>query len=151
MSVEQINADGNLRHLITLADLDRSQIEHILEQAMRYRTRPGEAPPRDTILRGQTVANLFFEPSTRTRISFGSAFNLLGGHVSETTDIKASSLVKGESLRDTARVLSGFGDVIVMRHPQAGSVAEFASASRVPVINGGTGREVIRDPGWIVE
>tara|TARA_X000000950_G_C13915150_1_gene660664 strand:- start:525 stop:1400 length:876 start_codon:yes stop_codon:yes gene_type:complete len=82
---------------------------------------------------------MFFEPSTRTRVSFGSAFNLLGGEVRETTEVKASSLAKGESLYDTARVLSGYSDVIVMRHPEAGSVAEFAKASRVPVINGGDG------------
>jgi len=82
---------------------------------------------------------MFFEPSTRTRISFAAAFNLLGGEVRETTEIRASSLSKGESLHDTARVLSGYSDVIVMRHPDAGSVAEFARASRVPVINGGDG------------
>ena len=82
---------------------------------------------------------MFFEPSTRTRVSFGSAFNLLGGDVRETTEVKASALAKGESLFDTARVLSGYSDVIVMRHPEAGSVAEFAEASRVPVINGGDG------------
>ena len=82
---------------------------------------------------------MFFEPSTRTRVSFGSAFNLLGGEVRETTEVKASSLAKGESLYDTARVLSGYSDVIVMRHPESGSVAEFADASRVPVINGGDG------------
>jgi aspartate carbamoyltransferase catalytic subunit len=91
------------------------------------------------VLEGAIAPNMFFEPSTRTRVSFGSAFNLLGGEVRETTEIKASSLSKGESLYDTARVLSGYSDVIVMRHPQAGSVAEFAAASRVPVINGGDG------------
>ena len=79
---------------------------------------------------------MFFEPSTRTRVSFGCAFNLLGGHVRETTDVKSSSITKGESLYDTARVISGYSDVIVMRHPQIGSVADFAKASRVPGING---------------
>tara|TARA_E500000178_G_scaffold354659_1_gene424425 strand:+ start:6859 stop:7818 length:960 start_codon:yes stop_codon:yes gene_type:complete len=91
------------------------------------------------VLQGAILSNMFFEPSTRTRVSFGSAFNLLGGEVRETTEVKASSLAKGESLYDTARVLSGYSDVIVMRHPEAGSVAEFAKASRVPVINGGDG------------
>ncbi|MFL2851106.1 MAG: aspartate carbamoyltransferase [Pseudohongiellaceae bacterium] len=90
-------------------------------------------------LEGAILGNMFFEPSTRTRVSFGCAFNLLGGHVRETTDVKASSISKGESLYDTARVISGYSDVIVMRHPQVGSVAEFAKASRVPVINGGDG------------
>jgi len=82
---------------------------------------------------------MFFEPSTRTRVSFGCAWNLLGGEVRETTGIKASALAKGESFYDTARVLSGYSDLIVMRHEKMGSVAEFAAASRVPVINGGDG------------
>ncbi len=91
------------------------------------------------VLEGAIMGSMFFEPSTRTRISFGSAFNLLGGDVRETTGLENSSLVKGESLPDTARVLSGFSDIICMRHPEAGSVAEFAAASRVPVVNGGDG------------
>ena len=82
---------------------------------------------------------MFFEPSTRTRISFGASFNLLGGNVREITEVSSSSLAKGESLVDTAKVLSGYSDVIVMRHPEEGSVQRFAEASRVPVINGGDG------------
>ena len=82
---------------------------------------------------------MFFEASTRTRISFGSAFNLLGGQVRETTGFESTAIAKGESLYDTARVLSGYSDVIAMRHPAEGSVAEFAAGSRVPVINGGDG------------
>jgi aspartate carbamoyltransferase catalytic subunit len=85
------------------------------------------------------LGSMFFEPSTRTRVSFGSAFNLLGGDVRETIGFASSAIAKGESLYDTARVLSGYSDVIVMRHPQEGSVAEFAEASRVPVLNGGDG------------
>jgi aspartate carbamoyltransferase catalytic subunit len=91
------------------------------------------------VLEGAILGNMFFEASTRTRVSFGSAFNLLGGEVRESVGSESSSLVKGESLRDTARVLSGYSDIICMRHPREGSVAEFASASRVPVINGGDG------------
>jgi aspartate carbamoyltransferase catalytic subunit len=91
------------------------------------------------VLEGAILSNMFFEPSTRTRISFGCAFNMLGGEVRETTEVKASSLTKGESLHDTARVLSGYSDVIAMRHPASGSVADFASASRVPVLNAGDG------------
>jgi aspartate carbamoyltransferase catalytic subunit len=82
---------------------------------------------------------MFFEPSTRTRVSFGCAWNLLGGEVRETTEIKASAIAKGESFYDTARVLSGYSDIIVMRHQLEGSVDEFAYASRVPVINAGDG------------
>jgi len=91
------------------------------------------------VLDGAILGNMFFEPSTRTRVSFGCAFNLLGGEVRETSDIKSSSITKGESLYDTARVLSGYSDIIVMRHTQPGSVAEFARASRVPVLNAGDG------------
>jgi aspartate carbamoyltransferase catalytic subunit len=82
---------------------------------------------------------MFFEPSTRTRISFGASFNLLGGNVREITEVGSSSLAKGESLADTAQVLSGYSDIIVMRHPENGSVRKFAEASRVPVINAGDG------------
>ena len=91
------------------------------------------------VLDGAILSNMFFEPSTRTRISFGSAFNIGGGSVRETTEMDSTSLKKGESLYDTSRVLSGYSDIIVMRHPIAGSVQEFADASRVPVINGGDG------------
>jgi aspartate carbamoyltransferase catalytic subunit len=91
------------------------------------------------VLEGAILGNMFFEPSTRTRVSFGCAFNLLGGEVRETTGFESSALAKGESLYDTARVLSSYSDVIAMRHPAPGSVAEFAVASRVPVLNGGDG------------
>ena len=91
------------------------------------------------VLEGAILGSMFFEPSTRTRVSYGSAFNLLGGEVRETTGFESTAIAKGESLYDTARVLSGYSDVIAMRHPAEGSVAEFAAASRVPVINGGDG------------
>ena len=94
---------------------------------------------RTSVLEGAILGNMFFEPSTRTRVSFGAAFNLLGGAVRETSGFSSSAIVKGESLQDTARVLSGYSDIICMRHPKEGSVAEFAHASRVPVINGGDG------------
>ncbi|WP_417666721.1 aspartate carbamoyltransferase [Pseudidiomarina sp.] len=94
---------------------------------------------RTKVLDGAILGNLFFESSTRTRVSFGTAFNLLGGEVRETTGMESSALAKGESLYDTARVLSSYSDVIAMRHPKSGSVAEFAEGSRVPVINGGDG------------
>ncbi|MBN1237278.1 MAG: aspartate carbamoyltransferase catalytic subunit, partial [Gammaproteobacteria bacterium] len=69
VQVEQLGKNGALRHLITLSDLDRSRMERIIEQAMRYRRPAGQPPPRDETLKGQTVANLFFEASTRTRAS----------------------------------------------------------------------------------
>lgn len=125
-------------HILSVDQFDREDVERIFQVADDMR--PYAMRRRiSRVLEGAISSNMFFEPSTRTRVSFGSAFNLLGGEVRETTEIKASSLSKGESLYDTARVLSGYSDVIVMRHPQAGSVAEFAAASRVPVINGGDG------------
>ncbi|MFM1896386.1 MAG: hypothetical protein RLZZ385_1460 [Pseudomonadota bacterium] len=125
-------------HILSVNQFDREDVETVFKVAdsmepyahRRLHTR---------VLEGAILGNMFFEPSTRTRVSFGCAFNLLGGEVRETTDVKTSSITKGESLYDTARVISGYSDVIVMRHPQPGSVAEFARASRVPVINGGDG------------
>ncbi|MFK7912606.1 MAG: aspartate carbamoyltransferase [Pseudomonadales bacterium] len=126
------------QHILSVDQFDRAAIEKIFDTADAME--PFAARQRrTTVLEGAILSNMFFEPSTRTRISFGSAFNLLGGQVRETSEVKASSLTKGESLHDTARVLSGYSDVIVMRHPQAGAVQEFAQASRVPVINGGDG------------
>ncbi len=125
-------------HILSVKQFQRGDVSRIFDVADELR--PYAMRKRITrVLQGAILANMFFEPSTRTRISFAAAFNLLGGEVRETTEIRASSLSKGESLHDTARVLSGYSDVIVMRHPEAGSVAEFARASRVPVINGGDG------------
>ena len=92
-----------------------------------------------TVLDGAVLGSLFFEPSTRTRLSFESAFLRLGGEVTTTTGFTFSSMAKGESIADTSRVVSGYSDVLVVRHPDEGSVAEFASASVVPVINAGDG------------
>lgn len=125
-------------HILSVDQFDRGDVELVFRVADRME--PFAARQKITrVLEGAILSNMFFEPSTRTRVSFGSAFNLLGGEVRETTDIKVSAISKGESLYDSARVLSGYSDVIAMRHPEAGSVAEFARASRVPVINGGDG------------
>jgi len=125
-------------HILSINQFQRQDVERVfavaddmLPYAMRKKV--------TRVLEGAILGNMFFEASTRTRVSFGSAFNLLGGEVRETAGFESSALVKGESLQDTARVLSGFSDVICMRHPQEGSVADFASASRVPVMNGGDG------------
>ena len=125
-------------HILGIDQFERSDVDRIF--AVADQMRPYAQRQRmTTVLEGAILGSMFFEPSTRTRISFGSAFNLLGGHVRETTGFESTAIAKGESLYDTARVLSGYSDVIVMRHPEAGSVSEFASASRVPVINGGDG------------
>jgi len=125
-------------HIISVDQFNREAADRVFTVADRMR--PYANRQRITrVLQGAILSNMFFEPSTRTRISFGSAFNILGGEVRETTGIEATSLAKGESLYDTSRVLSGYSDIIVMRHHEAGSVNEFAEASRVPVINGGDG------------
>ena len=125
-------------HIISVKQFERVDIDRVFQVADGME--PYAHRKRITkVLDGAILGNMFFEPSTRTRVSFGCAFNLLGGHVRETTDVKTSSISKGESLYDTGRVISGYSDVIVMRHPKVGSVSEFAKASRVPVINGGDG------------
>jgi len=91
------------------------------------------------VLEGAVLGNLFFEASTRTRVSFGSAFCRLGGSVCDTTGFTFSSMAKGESIYDTSRVMSGYVDAMVIRHPDQGSVAEFARATNIPVVNGGDG------------
>ncbi len=126
------------RHILSIDQFRRADVDHLFTIADRME--PYMQRRKITrVLDGAILGSMFLESSTRTRISFGCAFNLLGGHVRETTGFSASSLAKGESLYDTARVLSGFSDAIVMRHPRAGAVQEFARASRVPVINGGDG------------
>ena len=125
-------------HILSVSQFDRPAIARVFEvadQMLPFANR--QCVTR--VLEGAILGNMFFEPSTRTRVSFGCAWNLLGGEVRETTEIKASAIAKGESFYDTARVLSGYSDMIVMRHQLEGSVDEFASASRVPVINAGDG------------
>ena len=125
-------------HILSVKQFERSDVDRVFDVADSMV--PYARRERITkVLEGAILGNMFFEPSTRTRVSFGCAFNLLGGQVRETADVNTSSMSKGESLYDTARVLSGYSDIIVMRHPQMGSVSEFAKASRVPVVNGGDG------------
>jgi len=125
-------------HILSVQQFQRDDVERIF--AVADRMQPYAHRRRITkVLDGAILGSMFFEPSTRTRVSFGSAFNLLGGEVRETTGFESTAIAKGESLYDTARVLSGYSDVIAMRHPAEGSVSEFAAASRVPVLNGGDG------------
>ncbi len=125
-------------HILSVSQFDRDTIQQVFQIARNMQPYASRQK-RTKVLEGAILGNLFFEPSTRTRVSFGCAFNLLGGEVRETTGMESSALSKGESLFDTARVISSYSDVIAMRHPQAGSVAEFAEGSRVPVLNGGDG------------
>ncbi len=125
-------------HILSVNQFDREAIGKIFETANTMQPY-AQRKKQTRVLDGAILGNMFFEASTRTRVSFGSAFNLLGGSVRETTGMSSSALAKGESLFDTARVLSSYADVIAMRHPQSGSVAEFSQGSMVPVINGGDG------------
>jgi len=122
------------RHIISIADFNREEILHILRTAESMET----GPPGE-LLHGRIMATLFFEPSTRTRLSFEAAMLKLGGRVMGFSDPGSSSAKKGETLADTIRMVERYADVIVMRHPRDGSARLASEVSRVPVINGGDG------------
>ena len=125
------------RHLIDAGALDRPLVEALIESAAALAERPARAVGR---LSGRILASLFFEPSTRTRLSFESAMLRLGGQVIGAQDAAvSSSAAKGESVEDMVRVVSGYTDVIVLRHPACGAAGLAAGASSVPVINAGDG------------
>jgi aspartate carbamoyltransferase catalytic subunit len=116
----QHRADGSLRHLLTLDGLPRADIERLLERAQSFVRPLGEKPPISTALTGVTVANLFTEPSTRTRVSFELAAKRLGADV-VNLEVQLSSRVKGESMLDTVFTLQSLHvDVMVIRDPEAG-------------------------------
>ncbi|MGA4669542.1 aspartate carbamoyltransferase [Propionibacteriaceae bacterium Y1923] len=129
---------GAGRHLLSVSQFDRDGLELLFDMADVVAP-IAERRSVCTVLDGAVLGSLFFEPSTRTRLSFESAFLRLGGEVTTTTGFTFSSMAKGESIQDTSRVVSGYSDVLVVRHPDEGSVAEFAAASTVPVLNAGDG------------
>jgi aspartate carbamoyltransferase catalytic subunit len=131
-------AFGPGRHLLSVSQFDREGLDRVFSLA-EFVTPIAERKTVCTVLDGAVLCSLFFEPSTRTRLSFESAFLRLGGEVTTTTGFTFSSMAKGESIADTSRVVSGYTDVLVVRHPDEGSVAEFAAASLVPVLNAGDG------------
>ena len=98
-----------------------------------------EANPNQKLLQGKVIATLFFEPSTRTRLSFETAINRLGGKIIGFSDSSSSSVSKGETLHDTIRMVSNYADMIIMRHPMEGSARYASEISGVPVINAGDG------------
>ncbi len=124
----------NSRSLVSIDDLTTDEIMKILGLAAEF-----EKNPVQDILRGKVVATLFFEPSTRTRLSFESAVNKLGGRVIGFTDSSSSSVTKGESLNDTIRTVNNYVDMIIMRHPIEGSARFASEIATVPVINAGDG------------
>lgn len=126
------------RHVLSIDAFSRAELEHLLGVARRLEP-VAKRQFACNVLQGAVLANLFFEASTRTRMSFHTAFARLGGSVDNTTGFTFSSISKGETLEDTARVIAGYADVIVMRHPEEGSVAQFAAGINVPVINAGDG------------
>lgn len=122
------------RSLVSINDFSKEEILHILDLAEEF-----EANPNQKLLEGKVVGSLFFEPSTRTRLSFETAINRLGGRVVGFSDSASSSATKGESLKDTIQMVSRYADLIVMRHPLEGSARYASEQSLVPVINAGDG------------
>jgi aspartate carbamoyltransferase catalytic subunit len=122
------------KSLVSIDDLSTDEILKILDLAAEF-----EITPVQNLLDKKVIATLFFEPSTRTRLSFESAINRLGGKVVGFSDATISSITKGETLNDTIRTVNNYCDLIVMRHPIEGSARFASEISTVPVINAGDG------------
>ena len=122
------------RSLVSISDFSKEEIIRIVELAAHF-----EANPNQDLLKGKVVACLFFEPSTRTRLSFETAINRLGGRVVGFSDSSTSSATKGETLKDTIKMVSNYADLIVMRHPLEGAARYASEQSSVPIINAGDG------------
>ncbi len=125
-----------MRHLIGISDLTTGEIESLLNTADDIIARPGDY---FGVCRGKKLATLFFEPSTRTRLSFEAAMLDLGGNVLGFSSASSSSASKGESVQDTVRTVSQYVDIIAMRHPREGAPLAASLRSDVPVINAGDG------------
>ncbi len=123
-------------NLLTSSQITVEKIETICNLAFEIERTPKNFNSR---LEGKILATLFFEPSTRTRFSFESAMQRLGGKILTLEQGASSSTTKGETLADTARIISYYADGVVIRHPEIGSAEEFAKYSSIPVINGGDG------------
>ncbi len=122
------------RSLVTIAEHSREKIEYLLEMATEF-----EKHPNRRILEGKVVATLFFEPSTRTRLSFETAANRLGARVIGFADPKVTSGTKGETLKDTIMMVSNYADIIVMRHYLEGAARYASEVAPVPIVNAGDG------------
>ncbi len=122
------------RSLVSIAEHSKEKILYLLEMAEQF-----EKKPNRKILEGKVVATLFFEPSTRTRLSFETAVNRLGGRVIGFSDAATTSSSKGESLKDTIMMVSNYADLIVMRHHLEGAARYAAEVAPVPIINAGDG------------
>ncbi len=119
---------------VTIADLSKEKLLYLIQMAQEF-----EKFPNRELLKGKVVATLFFEPSTRTRLSFETAANRLGARVIGFSDAKASSVTKGETLKDTILMVSNYADVIVMRHFVEGAAQYASEVSPVSIVNAGDG------------
>lgn len=126
------------KDILSVAQFSRDDLEYIFGVAEAMRTMVAHIGTFD-LLKGKILANLFYEPSTRTSSSFLAAMERLGGSVIPINEVRYSSVSKGESLPDTIRTLECYADVIVLRHPETGSAAIAANAARKPIINAGDG------------
>ena len=122
------------RSLVTIADHTREKIEYLVDMASEF-----EKHPNRRLLEGRVVATLFFEPSTRTRLSFETAANRLGARVIGFADPKVTSGTKGETLKDTIMMVSNYADIIVMRHYLEGAARYASEVAPVPIVNAGDG------------
>ena len=122
------------QHIISISDLTTEQLELLLQTALKLKEHP-----RDDLLEGKLIGSCFFEPSTRTRLSFETAVQRLGGKVIGFADGANTSAKKGETLADTARIISSYTDAIIQRHPKDGAARVSTEFSKVPVINAGDG------------
>jgi aspartate carbamoyltransferase catalytic subunit len=122
------------KSLISITDYTKKDYLKLIEIAEEF-----EKNPKQQLLKGYVIASLFFEPSTRTRLSFESAINRLGGRIVGFTDASSSSVKKGESLKDTILTVSNYSDLIVMRHPIEGSARYASEVAPVPIVNAGDG------------
>jgi aspartate carbamoyltransferase catalytic subunit len=129
-----INMEQSGKSLISLEELSKGEILELLRHASEF-----EKEPNRKILDGKVVATLFFEPSTRTRLSFETAVNRLGGRIIGFSDASTTSSTKGESLKDTIMMVSNYADLIIMRHYLEGAARYASEISPVPIINAGDG------------
>ncbi|MCI6388091.1 MAG: aspartate carbamoyltransferase [Ruminococcus sp.] len=125
-----------MRSIIDIVELSTEELDELVKTALDIIDNPKKY---ENICKGKKLATLFFEPSTRTRMSFEAAMYELGGNVISMTDAASSSASKGESVSDTAKVVSCYADIIAMRHPKEGAAYVAASAASIPVINAGDG------------
>ena len=123
-----------MKHLVSINQLSSEEILHLLDRAALF-----EQNPNRKLLEGRVIATLFFEPSTRTRLSFETAVNRLGGRVIGFSDASTSSSSKGESLKDTISMVGNYADAIVMRHYLEGAALYASELDRAPIINAGDG------------